>query len=222
MPATTQIRVLIADGNPLYREGVRRLLEQEADFLVVGEAGTTPDAVRLAYELRPSVLLLDRSMPGADGPDTLRELAAMESQLCTILMTARVHQTDVLSALQFGARGVMAKDSDGEVLILGIRKVMAGEYWITRASVGDLINATRTLLVRAREAQPRKPRITPRQQEIIASVALGRSNRQIAEEFSLSEDTVKRHLTNIFGRVGVTNRMELALFAIQHELASAS
>jgi DNA-binding NarL/FixJ family response regulator len=95
---------------------------------------------------------------------------------------------------------------------------MEGEYWISRSSVGDLVQAVRRLLGHATEGQPRKPNITPRQQEIIASVAAGRSNKQIAQQFSLSEDTVKRHLTNIFGRLGLSNRLELALFAAQQEM----
>jgi len=139
----------------------------------------------------------------------------------TILMTERDHETDVVSALEIGARGVIAKGSDSAMFFRSIRKVMEGEYWISRASVGDLVSAVRRLLVDAMEGASRKPKITPRQQEIIASVAAGRSNRQIAQQFSLSEDTVKRHLTNIFGRLGLSNRLELALFAVQQDLIEA-
>jgi DNA-binding NarL/FixJ family response regulator len=95
---------------------------------------------------------------------------------------------------------------------------MEGEYWISRASVGHLVGAVRRLLGHSVEGQSRKPHITPRQQEIIASVAAGHSNKQIAQQFSLSEDTVKRHLTNIFGRLGLSNRLELALFAAQQDM----
>ena len=156
-------------------------------------------------------------MLGAYGKETLRELAGIEAQVRTILMTDRGHETDVVSALEIGARGVIAKDSESEMLFRGIRKVMEGEYWISRSSVADLVRAVRRLLGHV-EGQPRKPNITPRQQEIIASVAAGRSNKQIAQQFSLSEDTVKRHLTNIFGRLGLSNRLELALFAAQQEM----
>jgi len=212
-----QIRILIADDRGINREGVQRLLEGEPDFLVVGQAATSTEALRLAHHLQPDVLLLSRSMLGAYGKETLRELAAIESQVRTILMTDRGHETDVVSALEIGARGVIAKDSESEMLFRGIRKVMEGEYWISRSSVADLVRAVRRLLGHV-EGQPRKPNITPRQQEIIASVAAGRSNKQIAQQFSLSEDTVKRHLTNIFGRLGLSNRLELALFAAQQEM----
>ena len=222
MPTSAQrIRVLIADDNPFLRERLHRVLEGEADFLVVAEGATSTEALHLARQLRPDVLLLGRSMLGAYGKETLRELAAIESQVRTILMTERDHETDVVSALEIGARGVIANGSDSAMLFRSIRKVMEGEYWISRASVGDLVSAVRRLLVDAMEGASRKPKITPRQQEIIASVAAGRSNRQIAQQFSLSEDTVKRHLTNIFGRLGLSNRLELALFAVQQDLIEA-
>jgi len=222
MPTSAQrIRVLIADDNPFLRERLHRVLEGEADFLVVAEAATSTEALHLARQLRPDVLLLGRSMLGAYGKETLRDLAAIESHVRTILMTERDHETDVVSALEIGARGVIAKGSDSAMLFRSIRKVMEGEYWISRASVGDLVSAVRHLLVDAMEGASRKPKITPRQQEIIASVAAGRSNRQIAQQFSLSEDTVKRHLTNIFGRLGLSNRLELALFAVQQDLIEA-
>jgi two-component system nitrate/nitrite response regulator NarL len=219
MPTPAQrIRILIADDHRIHREGLRRLLEGEPDFLVVGQAGTSAETLRLAQQLRPNVLLLDRSMPRGHGRDMLRELAAIESQVRTILITERVEQADVVTALQFGARGVITKDADSDILFRSVRKVMAGEYWISRAGVADLVTAVRSLLVHAREGRSRKLKITPRQQEIIASVVAGHSNKQIARQYSLSEDTVKRHLTNIFGRVGVSNRLELAMFAINHEL----
>jgi DNA-binding NarL/FixJ family response regulator len=219
MPTSAQrIRILIADNHRIHREGLRHLLEGEPDFLVVGQAGTSAETLRLAQQVRPNVLLLDRSMASGHGRDMLRGLAAIESQVRTILITERVEQADVVTALQLGARGVITKDADSEILFRSVRKVMAGEYWISRASVADLVTAVQSLLVHAREGRSRKLKITPRQQEIIASVAAGHSNKQIARQFSLSEDTVKRHLTNIFGKVGVSNRVELAMFAVQHEL----
>ena len=222
MPTSAdRISILIADDHRIHREGLRRLLEGEPDFFVVGEAASSADALRLTQQVRPNVLLLDRSMPGAHGRDMLRELAAMESEVRSIIIAERVEQADVVSALQLGARGVITKDADSEILFRSIRKVMAGEYWISRASVADLVSAVRAMAIHARESRSRPMKITPRQQEIIASVVAGHSNKQIAQQFSLSEDTVKRHLTNIFGRVGVSNRVELALFAIHNDLKEA-
>jgi two-component system nitrate/nitrite response regulator NarL len=221
MPPVQRIQIVLADDHRIDREGLRRLLEGEPDLIVIGEAATSAETLRLAHQLRPNILLLDRSMPGAQGTEMLRELAAFEGQVRTILITDHVEQADIVSALQLGARGVITKDCDSGILFRSIRKVMEGEYWISRSSVADLVSAVRTLLVHAKTGQSRKFKITPRQQEIISSVVTGHSNREIAQQFSLSEETVKRHLTNIFDKVGVSNRLELALFAIHHELSDA-
>jgi len=216
--SSQRIQILLADNHRIDREGLRRMLSGEPDLLVVGEASTVAETLKLVRQLRPHILLLDRSMPGAQGTAMLRDLSAIEGQIRTILITDGLDQADVVSALQLGARGVITKDSDSEILFRSIRRVNAGEYWISRASVADLVSAVRSMVVHARTGHSRKFKITPRQQEIISRVVAGNSNKQIAQQFSLSEETVKRHLTNIFDRVGVSNRLELALFAIQHDL----
>jgi two-component system nitrate/nitrite response regulator NarL len=223
MPTSAEcIRILIADADRIHAEHLRQLLEAEQDFLVLGETGTSADTLRHVQHLRPNVLLLDQSIPGAQGREMLRELAAIEPKLRTILVTDGGEPADLVGVLQLGARGAISRYSDGAILVRSVRKVMAGEYWVSRATVAELVHAVKSLLAYARDARSRKPKVTPRQQEIIASVVAGNSNREIAEQFSLSEDTVKRHLTNIFGRVGVSNRLELAFFASQHDLNDAT
>jgi len=217
-----RIRILIADADRIHSGRLRHLLEAEADFLVLGEVDTGTDLLRQVRQLRANVLLLDQALPAARGREMLRELAAIEPRLCTILITDGVEQADLVGALQLGVRGAITRYSDNQIIVRSIRKVMDGEYWISRATVAELVNAVKSLLAYARDARARNRKVTPRQQEIIASVVAGNSNKQIAQQFSLSEDTVKRHLTNIFGRLGVSNRLELAFFASQHDLTDAT
>ena len=217
-----RIRILIADADRIHAGRLRHLLEAEADFLVLGEVDTGTDLLRQVRQLRANVLLLDQALPAARGREMLRELAAIEPRLRIILVTDGVHDADLVGALQLGVRGAITRYSGNEIIVRSIRKVMDGEYWISRATVAELVNAVKSLLSYAREARARKRKITPRQQEIIASVIAGHSNKEIAQEFSLSEDTVKRHLTNIFGRLGVSNRLELAFFASHHDLTDAT
>jgi DNA-binding NarL/FixJ family response regulator len=217
-----RIRILIADADRIHAGRLRHLLETEPDFLVLGESYTAADMLRHVQHLRPNVLLLDQALPAAQGREMLRELAAIEPKLRTILVTDGVEDGDLFGALQLGVRGAITRYSNNEIIVRSIRKVMDGEYWISRATVAELVNAVKSLLAYARDARARNRKVTPRQQEIIASVIAGHSNKQIAQQFSLSEDTVKRHLTNIFGRLGVANRLELAFFASQHDLTDAT
>jgi DNA-binding NarL/FixJ family response regulator len=196
---------------------VRSLLDAEPGFVVVGEAGTGHEAVQMCQSLRPDVLLLDVAMPGASGVDTLGELATACSSVKTILLTAGIENAAIVKALELGAAGVVLKASPPEVLVKSIRSVMAGRHWIGRESVSDLVAALRTCA-----EVPPPPRVlfglTPRQLEITSAVVSGFSNKEIAKKFVLSEDTVKHHLTNIFDKVGASNRLELALFAVHHRL----
>ena len=131
MPMSAQrIRILIADHRRIHREGLRRLLEGEPDFFVVADAGSSADALRLAQQLRPNILLLDASMPGARGRDMLRALSAIESQVRTILIAERVEHADVVSALQLGARGVITKDADSEIPGSAEHKKKEGAFYV--------------------------------------------------------------------------------------------
>jgi two-component system, NarL family, nitrate/nitrite response regulator NarL len=217
-----RIRILVVDDQRIYRQALARLIETQPDFHVVGEAGTSAETVGLCRQSKPDMVVLDFELPAMHGVRVLRELGELTELIRVILITDRADHADVATALQLGARGIITKDDDAEILFRCIRKVHLGEYWITRASVGDLVSAARSLMVHAKRTRHQKFRITPRQHEIIAKVVSGHSNREIAQQFSLSEDTVKRHLTNIFDKLGVSNRLELAVFALHHELHEAS
>jgi two-component system nitrate/nitrite response regulator NarL len=214
------ISVLVADDHALFRESLRKLLESDADFRVVGEAGDGVAAVRLAAERHPDVVLLDLCMPGSPVRDVLSGLAAITPPVRTLIVTAGVSETELVETLQFGARGVVLKHSTTDMLFRAIRAIMAGEYWLRREYVGDLIEQMRERTSPAVMAADR-PRfgLTPRELEIVATVVAGYKNDDIAQKLSISTKTVKHHLTNIFAKVGVSRRLELALFAVEHGLA---
>jgi len=217
-----KIRILVADDHPIFRDGLRKLLEAEPDFRVIGEASDGQEAVKLAHELKPDVLLLDLAMPRQPGLDALRELSAAATPVRTILLTVAIEKAQLVEALQLGARGVVLKETSTELLLKSIRSVVAGQYWVGREAVTDLVRVLRDLIPAAGEEAKKKAfGLTPRELEIVSAIVLGYTNKDIARKFTISEDTVKHHLTNIFDKVGVSNRLELALFAIEHRLVGS-
>jgi DNA-binding NarL/FixJ family response regulator len=218
---TNQVRVLIADDHPLFREALRELIETDRDFRVIGEANDGREAIKMVADIRPDILLLDLLMPVKAGLETLQELSTMTHTTRTLLLAAEVGDSDVVDALRLGARGVVMKQSASEMLFKSMRTVMAGQYWVGRECVSDLIDQ-----MRERAAAPPEPRrptfgLTPREMEIVSTVVGGYANSEIAQKFEISVKTVKHHLTNIFDKVGVSNRLELALFAVHHRVEQA-
>jgi two-component system, NarL family, nitrate/nitrite response regulator NarL len=215
------IRILIADDHPIFRDGLRRLLEAEAKFTVVGEACDGAEAVKLARQLKPDILLLDLAMPRHPGLEALREMSSSPGpqSVRIILLTAAAEKNQIVEALQLGARGVVLKDSATQLLLKSIDTVMSGEYWVGRESVSNLVQYLRTLVQSSGEdARQKKFGLTPRELEIVSAVVAGYANKEIAEYFKISEDTVKHHLSNIFDKLGVSTRLELALFAVNQSL----
>jgi DNA-binding NarL/FixJ family response regulator len=212
-------RIVIADDHPIFRDGLKRLLESEREFKVVGEACDGIDAVTLVQQLKPDVLLLDLAMPRRAGLDALREMGNEPVSPRVILLTAAAEKHQIVEALQLGARGVVLKDSATQILLKSIRAVMSGEYWVGRESVSNLVQYLRNL-VDSSVNDPRKKKygLTPRELEVISAVVAGFANKEIAQHFKISEDTVKHHLSNIFDKLGVSTRLELALFAVNQAL----
>jgi DNA-binding NarL/FixJ family response regulator len=157
-------------------------------------------------------------MPVTTGLEALRELSTMNAPTRTLLIATEVGDSDVVEALQLGARGVVMKQSASELMFKSIRTVMAGQYWVGRECMGDIIESMR----RRAEPGPQASRpsfgLTMRELEIVSTVVAGYPNADIAQKFAISVKTVKHHLTNIFQKLGVANRLEMALFAVHHRL----
>lgn len=215
------VRVLIADDQPIFRHGMRKLLETDPGLRVVGEAADGSDVVRLARALLPDVLLLDFSMRGTGGLNTVRELSTLFPPVHTLLLIAAAGKDEIIEALQLGAHGVLLKQAATDLLSKSIHTLMAGHYWVGRESVADLVKTLRQVTGEG-HGRPRKFGLTDRELEVISKVVEGYANKEIAQEFSITEKTVKHHLTNIFDKLGVSSRLELALFAIHHNLTASS
>ncbi len=198
------------------------MLQADASVKVVGEARDGLEALEMAHTLRPDVMLLDLAMPNVAGMEALREMTAGNLDTRTIVLTGLIEKRQVLEALQLGARGVLLKDAVAEHLSACIRAVMQGQYWLEGRPVQNLVQVLRDLTVQT-APMPRKTfGLTARELEVVTLITEGCTNKDIAKQFGISEETVKRHLTNIFNKLGVGNRLELALFALNHHLLPAA
>jgi two-component system nitrate/nitrite response regulator NarL len=213
-----KVSLVIADDHTIFRDGLRRLLDLEEEFQVVAEAGNGAEAVAMVHEHQPSILLLDLAMPKMPGLETLRELSQQHLSTRSILLTAAIERRQIIEALQMGAWGIVLKESATQLLLKAIRSVVAGLYWVGREPVTDMMQYLREQTALLTPSKARRLGITRRETEILGAIVAGLSNKEIAQKFALSEDTVKHHLTNIFDKVGVSSRLELALFAINNQL----
>ena len=216
------IRILIADDHPVFRQGLHSIFRNEKEFTVVGEATDGRQALELTKKLTPDILLLDLVMPHLTGLETLRELAGSATPVRTIVLTASIEKEQIVQALQLGARGILLKDAATDVLLSGIRTVMNGQFWVGQSKVTDLVEILHSYMPAPTGPTALKQTfgLTARELDVVSAIVSGFTNREIAGKFSISEQTVKHHLRNIFDKVGVSNRLELALFAINHQLVS--
>lgn len=214
------IRILVADDHRMFREGLCKLLATEPDFRVEGETGDGDKAVQLVQEQCPDILLLDLAMHPT-GLEVLQKLASQSSPTRSILLTAAIENPQIVEALKLGARGVVLKEAATSVLLKCIRAVMEGQYWIGNEAVADLVKLVREITSPASKRDCPRNGLTPRELQVISTIVSGYSNKEIAQEFSISEDTVKHHLTNIFDKLGVSSRLELATYANRHHLVDS-
>lgn len=220
--AATPIRVLIADDHPVVRIGLRNMLQADAHIKVIAEAKDGVEALHMVRTLRPDILLLDLAMPKMPGLEALRELTSDNADTRTIVLTGQIDKRQILEALQLGARGVVLKDAAIAHLSACIRAVMQGQYWLEGRPVTNLVQVLRDLTAQTAPPPRKTFGLTARELEVVTLITEGSTNKHIAETFGISEETVKRHLTNIFNKIGVGNRLELALFALNHNLLPPS
>jgi two-component system, NarL family, nitrate/nitrite response regulator NarL len=209
------VRVMIADDHAIFRAALRRVLEFEPGFYVAGETGGNGEVVSVARQLQPDLLLLDDTQ-GHRTLDAVRELSTLAHTCRTILLTAHIKEQQLVQAFRAGARGIMAKASPVEVLFKGIDAVMAGEYWVGRERVADLVRVFRSEPVEPHQDRPFG--LTSRELQVVEAVVSGYTNKEIAERLAISQNTAKHHLSSIFDKLGVSNRLELALFTHSHRI----
>ena len=216
-----RIRILIADDHLLFRDGVRKLLSAVPDFNVVAEAGHGDEVLEMTARHQPDVVLLDLSMPGQDGLVTLQRLRSAHPDAKVILLTSSEERDEMLQAVRFGTAGIVQKSTPTELLIKSIRKVHSGEMWLDRSTTAEVVrqfasknDVPKRIAGRERESSS----LSTREREIVALVAQGFKNKEMAEKMFISEQTVKNHLHNIFDKLGVSDRLELALYAIHNNL----
>ncbi|HET6188901.1 MAG TPA: response regulator transcription factor [Trebonia sp.] len=199
------ISVLIVDDHPVVRQGLRALLEVQDDMTVAGEAGDGPAAISLAESLRPDIVLLDLKLPGMDGVAVLRPLRA--AGLRVLVLTSATEPSAAAAAVRAGAAGVVYKDIDPAALVRAIRSVHDGNMLLAPEAVGSLIRGSRA------------DTLTAREREVLAGIADGKSNREIARLLQVSEKTVKAHVSAVLAKLGVQDRTQAAVYAVRHGTA---
>src|SRR5439155_18972846 len=202
------IRIVIADDHPIFRDGLRKLLMLEEDFRVVAEARDGKEVLEVLDEHQPDILLLDLKMPGLDGLTALQKLQNSRSKTKVIVLTASEDKNQFVQAMKFGTCGIVLKQTATELLIKSIRKVHAGEIWLDSHTTAAVMRQFQTGTEgsgataggKGRERSP----LSAREREIVALVAQGYKNKEMAEKMFISEQTVKNHLHNIFDKLGVS------------------
>ncbi len=205
------IRLLLAEDHPVVRAGLESLLANADDVEVVGAVGDGEEAVALAEELSPDVVLIDLSMPHLDGIEATRRILAARPEIHVVVLTAFSDRERILGALDAGALGYLLKDAAPEELLGAIRAAARGEAPLAPRAASEVLAA---------RAGRRDADLTEREGEVLALVAEGLPNKLIAQRLEISEKTVKAHLTHVFERIGVTDRTQAALWAQRHGIGS--
>lgn len=220
-PGVRSIRVVLADDHPIVRDGLRKLLSLEDDIEVVGEASDGREVLEVVRATLPDVLVLDLRMPHMDGLAALQALQQVGHKVRVIVLTASEDKNEFVQAMKLGCSGIVLKQTASELIVKSIRKVYSGEIWLdshTTAAVMRQFSTPPDVMgtppVKGRERSP----LSQREREIVGLVAQGYKNREMAEKMFISEQTVKNHLHNIFDKLGVSDRLELALYAIHKGL----
>jgi DNA-binding NarL/FixJ family response regulator len=206
----------MADDHMIFRQGVRKLLEGEDDISIVGEAVNGNDCIAMMAKFKPDILLLDINMPDKDGLAVLHEINFDSLPTQVIVLTASEDDRDAVQAMRRGARGIVLKQSASDLLVKSIRQVYSGEIWLDNRITAEVMKA----FAKDSNGGSRrdKPLLSERERQVVRLVAQGSRNKEIGANLFISEQTVKNHLHNIFDKLGVSDRLEHALYAIHHHL----
>ena len=209
------VRVVVADDQEIVRTGLQMILDAQPDIEVVGVAADGREAVALARRLRPDVCLFDIRMPELDGVEATRQVATsgMDPAPAVVVITTFDLDEYVYGALKAGARGFLLKDAGPELLVQAVHAAASGDALIAPNITARLLD----VFSRSRDRQPAQPvdRLTSREEQVLVTVARGRTNAEIAEELHISLSTVKTHLTSLMAKIGARNRVEIAMWAYE-------
>jgi DNA-binding NarL/FixJ family response regulator len=213
------IRVAVIDDHPLFREGVTQTLAAVGDIDVIAQGGSARDAVRLAQEHQPDIIVLDINMPGGGTP-AIESIVTSSPASKVLMLSVSTEEEHVIGALQAGAHGYVMKGVSGPELVRAIHSVYEGEMYLS-PSLGARLLSHLTRLEGQAETQPATEKLSEREEEILALVAQGLSNKQVGIKLELSDKTVKHHMTNVFRKLRVQSRLEAALFASKYGLSGS-
>ena len=225
--APSVLRVILTDHDASSRTRLRRLLTREPCLALLGHCASAAGTLALVEHQRPDVLLLDLSLPAGASLDVIARVSSMPPAVPTLALAQSTQAATLMLALTSGARGVVDKDAPPSVLLESIRTVAAGGYWVAPDQLTTIID---TLRVNApapnmfvhRGGEHRPFGLTRRELDIVAAIAAGESNKEIAERLAVKECTVKHHVSSVFDKLGVFSRLQLAMFAVHHHLVSLS
>ena len=211
---TEKIRVLLVDDHVLFRSGVRTLLERSDEFEVVDETGDGLEGIKRARSLKPDVVLLDLNMPGVGGIEAVKAIVEESPEVRVLMLTVSEDAADLMEALRSGASGYLLKNIEMEELVSAIRRAAGGDSVVSPQMTAKLIQGVREQ-PRVSDKLVERDRFSPRERDILNCLARGESNKEIARELELAESTVKIHVQNIFKKLGVTSRVQVALYAVE-------
>ncbi|MES2319380.1 MAG: response regulator [Pseudomonadota bacterium] len=215
------IRVLLVDDHSLFRSGIRSLLQRHTEFAVVGEAADGVEGIKRAKQLKPDVVLLDLHMPGMSGVETLHLMHQDCPDTAIIMLTVSEESDDLAEAMRAGAQGYLIKNIETDYLLRAIRRAAAGETVVAEALTGKLVAQLQAAGQAAERPVSELDKLTPREKDILACLALGESNKLIARKLDLAESTVKIHVQNVLKKLKLSSRVQAAVFAVEHRLLGA-
>jgi DNA-binding NarL/FixJ family response regulator len=213
------IRILIVDDHLVVRTGLRMLIDNEPEMTVVGQAATRAEAITLAQTEQPNLVLLDIDLGNENGLDFLSEFSTISPGVRVLVLTGLRDIDSHRRAARLGAAGVVLKEHAADVLLKAIKKVHEGEVWLDRALMGGLLREMTQGVAYADAEAAKIATLTPREREVVALIAEGLKNREIAARLFISETTVTHHLSSVFAKLEVSDRLELVIYAFANKLA---